>query len=75
MRSALEFEGHEVTEAVSAAQTLARVHSERDDVLIMDSTLDGIAAYRLCREIRSKSEIGIIVLDDEGTSATSAKMR
>jgi two-component system KDP operon response regulator KdpE len=70
LRSALEFDGHEVVEADSADQTIQQACSEMHDVLIVDSFMDGIAAYGLCRAIRPKSGLGIIVLG--GESATSA---
>jgi two-component system KDP operon response regulator KdpE len=70
LRSALEFDGHEVMEADTADRTIQQACSEMHDVLIADSFMDGIAAYGLCRAIRPKSNLGIIVLG--GQSATSA---
>jgi two-component system KDP operon response regulator KdpE len=73
LRTMLEFEGHEVTEVRSAAQTIAEACSELHDLLVVDSVLDGIAAYGLCRTIRTRSKLGIIVLGDKaGTVAIDA---
>jgi two-component system KDP operon response regulator KdpE len=62
LRAALELEGHHVAGAVTAEETIQRACSEPHDVLVMDSVVDGIAAHGLCRAIRPKSDLGIIVL-------------
>jgi two-component system, OmpR family, KDP operon response regulator KdpE len=66
LRSALEFEGHLVVEAETASQTLAETSSGLHDILLLDSALDGAGAgagpYELCRAIRPKSDLGIILL-------------
>ena len=70
LRSALEFEGHEVTEAVTANQTVQQACADRYDLLVVDSVIDGIAAHALCRAIRLKSNLGIIVLCGEQTTGS-----
>jgi two-component system, OmpR family, KDP operon response regulator KdpE len=73
LRFALELEGHCVAEADTASETIMEACSGRHDVLMADALLDGFAAYALCRAIRPKSELGIIVLDEErGTGAVDA---
>src|ERR1700720_1203647 len=67
LRAGLELKGHRVTEAATAAQTVQTACAEMLDVLVMDSVVDGIAAYQLCRTIRPKSDLGIIVLAGEDT--------
>jgi two-component system KDP operon response regulator KdpE len=62
LRVALELEGHDVAEAATAEEAILRACSEPHDVLVMDSLVDGIAAHGLCRAIRPKSDLGIIVL-------------
>jgi two-component system KDP operon response regulator KdpE len=59
--AALELEGHDVTEAVTAAQTIQKACNESHDVLVMDSVIDGITAHGLCSTIRPQSKLGIIV--------------
>jgi len=63
LRDALECEGHQVAEAGTSDATIPEACSGRHDVLIMDSVMNGVAAYGLCRAIRPKSELGIIVLE------------
>ncbi len=74
LRAALEFEGHVVVEAETASQTIEGISSGLHDVLILDSALDGAAPYELCRAIRPKSNLGIILLsqDDSGQGRIDA---
>jgi len=68
LRSALEFDGHEVVEADTTGQTIQQACSDMHDVLIVDSFVHRIAAYAICRSIRPKSNLGIIVLGSEGAN-------
>jgi two-component system KDP operon response regulator KdpE len=71
LRIALEFEGHPVTEAETADQTLQATYSGRHQVLILGSGFEGIEPYELCRIIRRKSDLGIIVL--AGSDSTNQR--
>src|ERR1700689_1460273 len=62
LRAALEFEGHLVAEGETAAQAIEETSSGLHDVLLLDSVLDGVGPYELCRAIRPKSDLGIILL-------------
>ena len=64
LRVALEFEGHQVVEADTADRTLEETRSGLYRVLIVSSGCDGIEPHELCRTIRMKSDLGIIVLGD-----------
>jgi two-component system KDP operon response regulator KdpE len=71
--SALEFEGHAVAKAETATEAIEEACSEQHDILVMDSVVDGIAAYGLCRTIRTKSKLGIMVLGGKlGSEAIDA---
>ncbi|HXP89013.1 MAG TPA: response regulator transcription factor [Bryobacteraceae bacterium] len=73
LRAALELEGHRLAEAATAIQTIQKACNEPHDVLVMDSIVEGIGAYELCRAIRPKSNLGIIVWGGErGTMAIDA---
>lgn len=65
LRTALEFEGHLVAEAETASQTIEETSSGLHDVLLLDSALDGAGPYELCRAIRPKSDLGIILLSQD----------
>src|ERR1700735_2943415 len=62
LRTGLEFEGHLVAEVETARQTIEETSSGLHDVLLLDSALDGTGPYDLCRAIRPKSGLGIILL-------------
>jgi two-component system KDP operon response regulator KdpE len=62
VRVALEFEGHEVEETETADRTLEETASGLYQVLLVNSGCEGIEPHELCRAIRMKSELGIIVL-------------
>jgi len=68
LRTVLEFEGHQVTEAFASREILRNILSGRHEVLILDAGLEPGGAFALCRAIRSKSDLGIILLscDDSG---------
>jgi two-component system KDP operon response regulator KdpE len=61
IRTALEFDGHSVTEAISAGQSIHLASAEDHDLLIANWIVDGIPAHGLCRTIRPRSKIGIVV--------------
>lgn len=67
LRAALELEGHVVAEVETADQTLQETCSGMHHVLILDSGFEGIKPYELCRTIRLKSDLGIIVLAGDDT--------
>ncbi len=70
LRTALELEGHDVAEAATAPDTIRKACAEPHDLLVLESVVDGMGAYALCRAIREKSKLGIIVWGDRlGTAA------
>jgi two-component system KDP operon response regulator KdpE len=68
LRTVLEFEGHQVTEADAPPAILRGAPAGQYDVLILDEALEAGGAFALCRAVRSKSDLGIIMLsrDDSG---------
>jgi two-component system KDP operon response regulator KdpE len=74
LRIALEFEGYVVVEAQTAGDTVEEASSGANDVLILDAALDPLGPYELCRAIRPKSNLGIILLtgDDSGQGRIDA---
>ena len=75
LRAALELEGHLVAEAETADRTIEETHSGRHHALILNSGLNRIEAHELCRNVRRKSDLGIIVLagnDDNQQSRIDA---
>lgn len=58
----LESAGHQVAEAASLVQTIRETTGGLHDVLILDSPIEGVCEYEVCRTIRPKSDLGIILL-------------
>jgi two-component system KDP operon response regulator KdpE len=62
LRTTLEREGYDVAETSEPGQTIQEACGGEYDLLILDSAIEGIGPYELCRAIRSRSKLGIIVL-------------
>jgi len=62
IRASLDRQGHEVTEASSAAQAIENAWSGWHTLLILDSAIAAGGIADICRAIRRNSALGIIVL-------------
>ncbi len=67
---ALRSAGHEVITATTGGQGIAAAAADPPDVVVLDLGLPDIDGIAVCRQIRSWSEVPIIVL-----SATDAELR
>jgi DNA-binding response OmpR family regulator len=59
---ALEGEGYRVRAAESAEEVTSVMDSEEPDLLILDVMLPGMDGFQLCREIRTRSRLPILML-------------
>ena len=59
---ALEDEGWQVVKADSGEVALAEFHKDTIDLVLIDIMLPGIDGFELCREIRSISDVPIIMV-------------
>jgi DNA-binding response OmpR family regulator len=59
---ALEGEGYRVRGAPSAEEVASLVETEEPDLLILDVMLPGKDGFELCREIRTRSKVPILML-------------
>ncbi len=62
----LRRDGYEVVSAYDGYQALARLNSERFDLVVLDLMLPGIDGLELCRLIRSTSDVPIVMLTARG---------
>jgi two-component system, OmpR family, KDP operon response regulator KdpE len=62
LRSALTKQGYVVADARSGEDALQKVRAERYDLIILDRNKPGMDGLAACREIRSDSDVGIIML-------------
>ncbi len=63
---ALTQEGFSVTVATSGITGLRKILKEKFDLLILDLTLPGLSGWQICREVRSESELPILILTARG---------
>ncbi|WP_037576665.1 response regulator transcription factor [Phaeacidiphilus oryzae] len=64
--SGLRYRGHEVTAASTGEEGLAEFHSNRPDVLILDLMLPGVSGLDVCRRVRDRDQIPIIIVTARG---------
>ena len=68
-RTALEFEGHQVDEVETASEIVPAVCLGLHDILLLDAEIRGAESYELCRAIRSRSEMRIIVVNGDNNQS------
>jgi two-component system KDP operon response regulator KdpE len=68
MRSVLGAQGYEVIEAECGESALKLIHSGKYDLILLDVNMPGISGIDVCREVRTISDIPIIIMSagDEG---------
>jgi two-component system KDP operon response regulator KdpE len=62
MRATLTAEGYAIVEARDGQEALEKFRSERPDLIILDMNMPGLDGVEACREIRSSSNVPIIML-------------
>lgn len=62
LTSFLENEGHEVTSAAEGETAVALADKNAFDLIILDIMLPGMDGYEVCRRIREKSGVPVIML-------------
>jgi two-component system KDP operon response regulator KdpE len=62
IRANLSVRGYEVIVSDDGSKTLWLLEVERPDLVILDLMLPGADGFELCREIRERSPVGIIVV-------------
>jgi two-component system KDP operon response regulator KdpE len=62
IRANLSVRGYDVVVSDDGSKVLWMLEVERPDLVILDLTLPGADGFELCREIRERSPVGIIVV-------------
>lgn len=62
LRSALTKLGYVVADARNGEDALEKIRDERYDLIVLDRNMPGMGGLAACREIRSRSDVGIIML-------------
>lgn len=66
LRLYLEKEGYTVTLAHDGEEALAKFNAAAPDMVLLDIMLPGLDGWQVCREIRKKSNVPIIMLTAKG---------
>ena len=66
LRLYLEKEGYAVTLANDGEEALAKFQAETPDILLLDVMMPKLDGWQVCREIRKKSEVPIIMVTAKG---------
>jgi two-component system KDP operon response regulator KdpE len=67
LRTTLTAQGYTILEARSGEEALEVVRKERIDLVLLDLNLPGMSGLETCREIRSSSDVPIIMLTVHNT--------
>ncbi|MFE6607312.1 response regulator transcription factor, partial [Streptomyces sp. NPDC057781] len=62
LERALTLEGYRVTAVADGTEALARTHSGRPDVLVLDVMMPGIDGLQVCRELRAEGDATPILM-------------
>jgi two-component system, OmpR family, KDP operon response regulator KdpE len=69
MRTTLTGAGYEVDDAKSGEEALAKLREYHPDLVLLDMNMPGMSGLETCREIRSGTGVGIIMLTVRNTEA------
>jgi two-component system KDP operon response regulator KdpE len=69
LRTTLSAQGYTILEAKSGEEALEMVRRERVDLVLLDVNLSGISGLETCREIRTSSDVPIIMLTVRNSEA------
>jgi two-component system, OmpR family, KDP operon response regulator KdpE len=67
MRTTLVAQGYEVSDARTGEDAFEQIRSERFDLILLDMNMPGISGLETCREIRSGSDLPIIMVTVRGS--------
>ncbi|WP_037856022.1 response regulator transcription factor [Streptomyces sp. NRRL S-340] len=65
---ALRHQGHDVCAAATGEEGLDRLGPFRPDVVVLDLMLPGLPGLDVCRRIRAREQVGIIMMTAKGDS-------
>jgi len=70
LRAALDRQQYQVVETETASQTIQESHARSNRLLILDAAIGAGVPHELCRAIRGKSDLGIIVFAQDDNTQT-----
>src|SRR3954454_8433320 len=69
LKTALTAVGYFIADAKSAEECFSKLREERFDLVLLDVNMPGTSGLEACREIRSHSDIAIIMLTVRNSEA------
>ena len=66
LRTALTAHGYDVTAVASGEEALAAISRRLPDVIVLDLVMPGLSGLDVCREVRERSQVPILVLSARG---------
>ena len=66
IRSNLAVRGYEVIVSTEGLRALALLDTERPEIVLLDLMLQDIDGFELCRLVRERSKVGVIVVSARG---------
>jgi two-component system KDP operon response regulator KdpE len=67
MRATLASQGYTITEARSGEEALEMLRGEQPDLVLLDVNMPGLGGLEVCREIRDRSDVPIVMLTVRNT--------
>src|SRR6187549_1359108 len=62
LRTTLVVQGYEVADARSGEEALEKLREAKYDLILLDMNMEGVDGIETCREIRSSSDVAIVML-------------
>src|SRR6202161_4538689 len=66
IRSNLAVRGFDTVVSTDGARALALLETERPDIILLDLMLPEVDGFELCRRVRERSTVGVIVVSARG---------
>ncbi len=66
IRSNLAVRGYETIVSIDGVRALALLETERPDIILLDLMLPEVDGFELCRQVRERSTVGVIVVSARG---------
>ncbi len=73
LRMALVVKGYEIREAATGAEAISLMQDESPDLVLVDWMMPGMDGIKLCRAIRTESDVPIILITSKRGGESEAR--
>lgn len=74
VRLGLRHQGHEVVAVETGEEGLEQLRAVRPDVVVLDLMLPGMSGLDVCRRIRERDQVPVIMVTAGGTTSMSSSV-